>query len=90
MVIFREKIFGKSEINLDKDMIYASDTFIKEIMKSLLLGSCPGVYASDRYHWSNLALDNMTKTRGIKLFLGLVDNYENLPRKDILKNLLLK
>lgn len=85
MIILRETNYSrKSEIELDEEIKDGAETFIKEILKYILMSSSPLVSEWTRNHWTIGASNKMNHvgpSRALKLFLGLVDNYKNLPRR---------
>lgn len=84
MIILRQIEYAKTEADLDKRIRNNSFTFIKEIIKYLTMSCSSKITDDNLSHWCDVAvaqLNDLEGDRAIKLFLGLVDNYKNLPRK---------
>ena len=84
MIILRQTEYTKTEAELDEEIKNHSFTFIKELIKYLTMSCSDKINDVDRTHWCRVAvaqLNDLEGDRAIKLFLGLVDNYKNLPRK---------
>lgn len=89
MIIFRLKGFAVTQDELDNRLNNNYIGFMEEILKYLLLHCSEKVSEWDRNHWCNVAAGKMRDVRSensVKLFLGLVDNYKNLPRKRYTKD----
>jgi len=87
MIILRntqeEREFSSLADN-DKKLIHHGTAFLKEIMKYLLMCDSPLVGEWTLNHWMDISVVQFASVgpeEAIKLFLGLVDNYKNLPRK---------
>lgn len=78
-----QKIFGSKLKQADERLSSYSDTFVQEFIK-LAVFTQEDTYDID--HWTSELLGYLKRTDagtglGIKLFLSLEDNYENLPRR---------
>ena len=87
MIILRQQDYSrKTESELDEEIKQSSFSFIKELFKYLLMYSNTSGDVTENHlkHWTQEAagfLNRVDGDRAIKLFLGLVDNYKNLPKK---------
>ena len=85
MIIFREKEFARSLVDRDNDLVNSSKTFIKELVKYLLLAGSDKITEKHRSHWCDVAATQINKGTGqdigIKLFLSLIENPNSISIK---------
>lgn len=85
MIIFREKEFARSLVDRDNDLVNSSKTFIKELVKYLLLAGSDKITEKHRSHRCDVAATQINKGTGqdigIKLFLSLIENPTSISTK---------